>query len=77
MRPRVASVSGRSTTNMSVIASRRFRPAGPERQATPGRDFSLALQPATLKPSAPSFNAASVPRTPRPSTPTWTSAAFG
>ena len=58
MSPRVESVSGRRTTSMSVCASRRFRPSAPEKHSTPGSDFSLALQPATAKPSA----SASLPR---------------
>ena len=70
MSPRVASVSGRRTTSISVFPSRRFKPSAPEKHSTPGSDFSLALQPATLKPSAFSFVAASHPMTPRPSTPT-------
>ena len=56
MIPRVASVSGSSTMSMSVIASIRSRPSVPWKQATPLSDFSLALQPATLKPSAPSLD---------------------
>ena len=38
---------------MSVFASRRFKPSAPEKHSTPGSDFALMLQPATLKPSAP------------------------
>ena len=40
MRPRVAPVSGRSTTSMSVIASSASRPSAPWKQTTPGCDFS-------------------------------------
>ena len=49
----------------------------PKSRSRPGRDFGLALQPATLKPSAFSLAAASLPMTPRPSTPIWTSLALG
>ena len=55
----------------------RFKPSAPEKQATPGSDFGLALQPATLKPSAFSLAAASLPITPSPSRPTWASPALG
>ena len=77
MIPRVASVSGSSTTSMSVCVSKSLSPSAPEKQATSGRDFGLTLQPATLKPSAFSLVAASLPMTPNPSTPIWTSLALG
>ena len=77
MIPRVVSVSGSSTTSISVCASMRSSPSAPEKQATSGSDFGLALQPATLKPSALSLATASLPITPNPSTPIWTSLALG
>ena len=51
---------------MSVCASKSLSPSAPEKQATSGNDFRLALQPATVKPSAFSLAAASLPMTPNP-----------
>src|ERR1700734_3072794 len=43
MIPRVASVSGSSTTSMSVCASMRFSPSAPEKQVTSGSGFGLTI----------------------------------